>query len=299
MSLYCPLIVWILRMATRAIIELLRPANVVTAAADVLAGCAAAELAAGKAHILPWLLASTCCLYAGGIVLNDFFDRALDAVERPERPIPSGRITPGAAAAIGFVLLAAGIAFASLATTPACLIAIAISGSVLLYDVWGKHRKFFGPVNMGMCRALNLLLGVAAVPAAIATRLPLALLPLVYIAAVTAVSRGEVRGGKRRVAFLSLAAICAVIASLILIGIRSPLALVIVALLAWRVIPPFFRAYKEPVPRLIRLAVRAGVLSLVLLNAAIAASFSNVLYSLIILGIAVLAALLARAFSVT
>src|ERR1035438_580750 len=69
------------RMATRALIELLRPANVVTAAADVLAGCAAAQLASGEAHVLPWLLASTCCLYGGGIVLNDFFDRNLDAVE--------------------------------------------------------------------------------------------------------------------------------------------------------------------------------------------------------------------------
>lgn len=279
--------------------ELLRPANVVTAAADVLAGCAAAQLASGDAHVLPWLLASTCCLYAGGIVLNDFFDRNLDAIERPERPIPSGRVTAGTAAAIGFVLLIAGIAFASMATTAACLIAIAISASVLLYDIWGKHQNFFGPVNMGTCRALNLLLGVAAVPAAIATRLPLALLPLVYVAAVTAVSRGEVRGGKREVAFVSLAAISAVIASLILIGLHSPLALAITGLLVWRVIPPFFCVYREPVPRLIRVAVRAGVLSLVLLNAAIAASFSNVLYSLIILGIAVLASLLARAFAVT
>jgi 4-hydroxybenzoate polyprenyltransferase len=281
-------------MATRALIELLRPANVVTAAADVLAGFAVAG-----SHVQPWLLASTCCLYGGGIVLNDFFDRNLDAVERPERPIPSGRISAGTAATVGFILLAAGIGFASLATAAACLIAAAISGSVLLYDIWGKHQKFFGPVNMGTCRALNLLLGVAAVPAAITTRMPLALLPLVYIAAVTAVSRGEVRGGKREVAFISLAAICAVVASLILIGVHSPLALVIIALLAWRVIPPFFRAYKEPVPRLIRVAVRAGVLSLVLLDAAIAASFSNILYSLIILGIAVLASLLARAFSVT
>ncbi len=286
-------------MSTRALIELLRPANVVTAAADVRAGCAAAQLVSGEIHVLPWLLASTCCLYGGGIVLNDFFDRNLDAVERPERPIPSGRIGAGTAARIGFIFLAAGIAFASLATTAACSIAVAISASVLLYNIWGKHQKFFGPVNMGTCRALNLLLGVAAVPAAIATRLPLALLPLVYIAAVTAVSRGEVRGGKREVAFISLAAICAVIASLVLIGFHSPLALAIVALLAWRVIPPFFCAYREPVPRLIRVAVRAGVLSLVLLNAAIAASFSNTLYSLIILGIAVLAALLARAFSVT
>lgn len=281
-------------MATRALLQLLRPANVVTAAADVLAGAAAAG-----SHIQPWLIASTCCLYGGGIVLNDFFDRNLDAVERPERPIPSGRIGATSASTIGFILLGAGIAFASLANAAACLIAIAISCSVLLYDIWGKHQKFFGPVNMGACRALNLLLGIATVPAAIATRLPLALLPLVHIAAVTGVSRGEVRGGKREVALISLAAICAVVASLTIIGIHSLLALAIVALLAWRVIPPFWRAYREPVPPLIRKAVRAGVLSLVLLNAAIAASFSNVLYSLIILGIAVLAALLARAFAVT
>jgi 4-hydroxybenzoate polyprenyltransferase len=285
------------RAKVPALIELLRPANVVTASADVLAGFAAAG--SGNTRPLPWLLASTVCLYGGGIVLNDFFDRNLDSVERPERPIPGGRIRAGTAAAVGFTLLVAGIGFAWFATAAACLIATAISGSVLLYDVWGKHRTFFGPINMGACRALNLLLGVAAVPAAFKSRLPLALLPLVYIAAVTAVSRGEVRGGKREVAFFSLTAIAVVLASLIGIGFHAPLALLIIAVLAWRVLPPFWSAFREPVPSTIRTAVRAGVLSLVLLDAAIAASFSNSLYALIILAIAVLAALLARVFSVT
>lgn len=152
---------------------------------------------------------------------------------------------------------------------------------------------------MGMCRALNLLLGVAAVPSAVGSHLPLALLPLVYIAAVTALSRGEVRGGKRAVAAFSIASIGAVIASILRIGYTSILAVVVALLLAWRVLPPFWRAYRTPVPATIRTAVRAGVLSLVLLDAAIAASYSNAFYCLIILGIAVLAALLARVFSVT
>ncbi len=280
-----------------ALVELLRPANVVTAAADILAGFAAATT--GPIETVPWLLASTVSLYGGGIVLNDFFDRNLDAVERPERPIPSGRISPATAGTIGFALLAAGITFAWFANTTACPVAIAISASVLLYDTWGKHQKFFGPVNMGACRALNLLLGIAAVPGAIGSLAPLTLLPLVYIAAVTAVSRGEVRGGKRIVAAFSLAAIAAVVASLAWLGLRSIPALVVTGLLAWRVLPPFFRAYKEPVPPVIRKAVRAGVLSLVLLDAALAAGYSNILYCLIILATAVLAALLARAFSVT
>ena len=41
--------------------------------------------------------------------LNDAFDREIDARERPERPIPSGRIGAGPVFAIGFGLLAAGV----------------------------------------------------------------------------------------------------------------------------------------------------------------------------------------------
>ena len=290
-------------MNFRALIELFRPANVVTSAADVLAGYAAAGGA--QPRTLPWLLTSTVCLYGGGIVLNDFFDRNLDAVERPERPIPSGRVSATTAAAIGFALLGAGIGLAWFATAAAAVIALAVSASVLLYDIWGKHQKFLGPVNMGMCRALNLLLGVAAVPALVGHRLALALLPLLYIAAVTALSRGEVRGGKREVAAFSIAAIGVVLARLVWIGISartqaaSLAALVVIAILAWRVLPPFWNAYREPVPATIRTAVRAGVLSLVLLDASIAASYSNPLFCLIILAIAVVAARLARLFAVT
>lgn len=291
----------------RALSELLRPANVVTALADVLAGYAAAGAVstglplslAPHSGVLAWLLASTACLYAGGIVLNDYFDRHLDAEERPERPIPSGRIAASAAASLGFALLIAGITFARAAGPVPAIMACAVSAVVLLYDAWGKHWKFAGPFNMGACRALNLLLGVSAVPAALATRWQLALLPLIYIAGVTALSRGEVRGGKRAVAAMSLAALGLVLAGLLAIGMYSITALVVTAVLAWRVLPPFLSAWRDPAPARIRTAVRAGVLSLVLLDAAIGASYSNVLYCLIILGIAVLAALLARAFAVT
>ena len=76
----------------RAWLQLLRPANVATALADVLAGAAVAGAAWPPAPVVYWLLVATACLYAGGIVFNDYFDRTLDAIERPERPIPSGRI---------------------------------------------------------------------------------------------------------------------------------------------------------------------------------------------------------------
>jgi 4-hydroxybenzoate polyprenyltransferase len=301
----------------RPYLELVRPGNVATALADVLAGFAVAGLANSRA--LPWLLAATSCLYAGGITLNDVFDRHIDAHERPERAIPSGRVSVQSAAWLGGSLLAAGIAAASVASGSASLVAVLIASSVLLYDAWGKHRMFLGPVNMGLCRGLNLLLGMAAAPGIIPANWPLALITLTYIAAVTALSRGEVGGGKRPVAIVALILLGIVLLALfaLSLGLRpggwrpladsdvailqftSPVALLLTASLAWRVVPPFWRALAASDPATIRTAVRTGVLSLVLVDSVIAAAYAGMIYSLAVLTTAILAGWLARRFAVT
>ncbi len=84
------------------------------------------------------------CLYAGGVVLNDFFDRRLDAIERPERPIPSGRVAAASAAALGTTLLVAGVAAASQATRDALFVAVAIAAFVVLYDARTKRHPVAG-----------------------------------------------------------------------------------------------------------------------------------------------------------
>jgi 4-hydroxybenzoate polyprenyltransferase len=288
----------------RGYLELLRPPNVVTAVADVLAGYAIAGL--GNPEALPWLLLATACLYGGGVVLNDVFDRAVDRVERPERPIPSGRVPVAHAALLGGVLLTAGVLAARQATHEAGIIAAIIAGFILLYDGWGKRHALLGPVNMGICRALNLSLGILAVPTTIVRGWPLMGLPLVYIAAVTAVSRGEVHGGKRGIAALALIALGAVLIALVLItlgilgpGHRSFPGLVLTAFLGARVLPPFWSAYQTPEPGTIRRAVKTGVLSLVVLDATIGAAYAGAPYSAMILATAVLAGWLARLFPVT
>jgi 4-hydroxybenzoate polyprenyltransferase len=286
----------------RGYLELLRPANVVTAVADVLAGYAVAGRANSRA--LPWLLTATVCLYAGGVVLNDFFDRELDAVERPERPIPSGRVPARHAAALGTALLAGGVVTAAQGTSAAGAVAAAIALLVVLYDARAKRHALAGPVNMGLCRGLNLLLGVAAVPAALAGNWPIALISVVYIAAVTTVSRGEVHGGKAGAAAFALISLGGVLAALTAIGLDAggggqTLALVLTALLGYRVLPPFWQVYKDPGPLVIRRAVKAGVLSLVLIDAAISAAYAGPLYGAAVLATALVAGSLARLFAVT
>src|SRR6266536_472082 len=272
-----------------------------TAVADGLAGFAAAGL--GNPGALPWLLAATACLYAGGVALNDFFDRELDLIERPERPIPSGRVHPAAAGLLGAALLASGVLAASRVGASAGWIALAIAGFVFLYDTWGKHRMFLGPVNMGICRGLNLLLGMTAVSGAVAGRWYLALLPFVYICAITALSRGEVHGGRRPVAAFSVVSLTLVLVALLLLAMSPPSrswwAVILTLVFAWRILPSFLHALQNPSPPQIRTAVRNGVLSLVLLDAVIGGAFAGILYSLLILTTAILAIGLARLFAVT
>jgi 4-hydroxybenzoate polyprenyltransferase len=285
----------------RAYLELLRPPNIVTAIADVLAGYAVA----GRGHpgMLPWLIVATIGLYAGGVVLNDFFDRDVDAVERPERPIPSGRVSARGAGVLGAMLLVLGVLSASQAAALSGAVAIALASCVFLYDARAKRHAFAGPLCMGICRGLNLLLGMSANSSALRVYWPLGFLPVLYIAAVTTVSRGEVHGGRTGVATFALISLGAVLLGLSIIAADSTsgrfAALVVIAVLAYRVLPPYWQVRKAPQPAVIRRAVRAGVLSLVLLDAAIGASYAGPLYAAGILAVGLVAGLLARLFSVT
>ncbi|MGF1479806.1 MAG: UbiA-like protein EboC [Cyanophyceae cyanobacterium] len=285
-----------------AYLQLMRPANIVTAWADILAGFAAAGIGIDWVPLV-WLLLATTGLYGGGVVFNDVFDAELDAQERPERPIPSDRISRTAAIGLGSVLLAVGILAAAQVSLASTILAGAIALAALVYDAYSKHHPLLGPLNMGLCRGGNLLLGISAVPAATLEQPFLALIPIAYIAAVTAISQGEVHGGKSRTGWGALALLALVLGSLIALGLLPNYALLralpFVLLLAGRVLPPFIQATRHPSAEFIRAAVKRGVLSLILLDASLAAGFADSLAGLLVLGLLPLSIALARLFTVT
>jgi hypothetical protein len=91
--------------------------------------------------------------YVGGMYLNDFFDRAIDVRERPGRPIDAGEISAGAVSAIGFGLLATGVALMLPLGPAAAASAVLLAATIVLYDVWHKGNPL-SPLVMGLCRAL-------------------------------------------------------------------------------------------------------------------------------------------------
>ncbi|MBW4689098.1 MAG: UbiA-like protein EboC [Komarekiella atlantica HA4396-MV6] len=291
----------------------MRPANIVTAWADILVGFAASggilfdKLINGQAITtlipLAWLLLATTGLYGGGIVFNDVFDAELDEKERPSRAIPSGRVSRQSATFLGSMLFAIGIVAAFQVSLLSGAIAIIITFSALLYDSLAKHHPFFGPLNMGLCRGSNLLLGVSAVPAIVWERWYLALIPVLYIAGITAISQGEVHGGKKITGVLALLLIAIVLTAVLALGLLENYAVLaalpFAILLAIRVVPNFIQAAREPVPDKIRTAVKVGVLSLIVLDATVASGFAGLYYGLLVLILLPISMKLAQLFAVT
>jgi len=291
-------------------LRLMRPANIVTAIADILAGIViTGYLALPEYSVLPvfFLVVATVGLYGGGVVFNDVFDAELDKIERPERPIPSGLVSKQSASFLGLLLLlmaivAAGFVHKERLFSLSVLFAVIIAIAALVYNKWGKHHLLLGPVNMGLCRGFNLLLGMSIVPAAVRQYWWLGFFPIIYIAAITMISRDEVHGGKKKTlyaaAFLYLIVLAA-IKWFAFVNDQLLYAIGFILLFAIIIFLPLIKAIKDPVATNIRQSVKAGVLAIILMNAAWAAAFGSVGWALIIVCLLPLSVLLARLFAVT
>lgn len=294
------------------LLRLTRPANVVTAVADILAGIAISgyliQYSTIESAWIPvcMLALSTIGLYAGGVVFNDVFDAALDKIERPERPIPSGVVTQTGAAIWGGLLLTGGVLAAAVVHqvvfSPSLLLAIAIAVSALIYDKWCKHHFIAGPLTMGLCRGLNLLLGMSILPEALRQYWLLALIPIVYVAAITTASRGEVHGGNKTNLYLAFCLYTSVLFTLLVFSVMQDhwkTAIFFVAGFGFMIIPPLLKAIKSPAGPLIGKAVKAGVLGLILMNAAWAAAFGQLYLAIAIVMLLPASIFLSRIFAVT
>lgn len=295
-------------------LRLMRPANIVTAVADILAGVAISGYLLNVSFdivtlefILPvaCLCLATIGLYGGGVVFNDVFDAELDKIERPERPIPGGIISKTQAIILGGYLFLVGILAAfsvgGLAGYSGWL-AIAITISCIVYDKWGKHHDILGPLNMGLCRGLNLLLGISIVPAALESYWWMGLIPILYIAAVTNISRGEVHGGNAKTLRLTAwiyAAVYGTMTALAIIHHKIWTAAPFIILFAVMINLPLFRAMKSPTGPNIGKAVKGGIIALIAMNAAWVAAFSTLPYALLVLLLLPISMVLGRLFAVT
>lgn len=171
-----------------------RVSNLPTVWTNVLAGVIlGGGSAAAASATLPIVMAALSACYVAGMYLNDAFDRAIDARERPDRPIPAGEISAVSVFSIGFTLLAIGLGALALCGTAAALAGCALAATILVYDIWHKGNPA-SPLVMGTCRALVYVAAAAAagMPASSGAALALAALAmLAHVAGLTYAAKQE------------------------------------------------------------------------------------------------------------
>jgi 4-hydroxybenzoate polyprenyltransferase len=290
----------------KSYLQLTRPANIITAIADILAGVAIATFSFSMEDINPtkvaFLCLSTIGLYGGGIVFNDIFDLELDKIERPERVIPSGKVSKNNAIIFGVLLLLTGVFAALVNSSISSLIALSVAICALIYDKYGKHHSFFGPINMGLCRGGNLILGMSIIGAAIPQWWWIGLLPVCYIAAITMISRGEVHGGNKNTIYF--AAFLYVLVSTFQLFISFNLGNLLITsgfviLHIYLIFKPLITAISNPIGPNIGKAVKAGVLSLIVMDAAWVSVSGNIFLAIAVLCLLPISIKLAKIFAVT
>lgn len=179
-------------MSLRSYLRLMRIPNVFTSFANVAAGVFLArggQIEARDALVI----AASGCLYCAGMVWNDYCDRDVDAQERPDRPIPAGEVSPTAAAALGGGLCALGLALCAGHGFGPLLVSVLLCAAILLYDASLKNT-WAGPLAMGSCRTLNVILGLSVVAPGPAWYSPLPILLGIFTLLITQLSRFEVGG---------------------------------------------------------------------------------------------------------
>jgi 4-hydroxybenzoate polyprenyltransferase len=284
-------------MRLRDLVELVRAPAALSVPGDVVAGAAAARVLGPRT---PALAGASVCLYWAGMAANDWADRNVDAVERPERPIPSGRVSPGLALGLAAGLTAAGVAVAGLVGGRRALaVAAPLAGTVWAYDLGGKDTAA-GPALMAACRGLDVLLGASA--GRLRTAVPAAMTVAAHTYTVTALSRHEVHGGDRQVPVATLAATAAVTLAAGVprrAGARAGLAALLAGWYAARYGATQARAAADPGAARMREAVVAGITGLPVLQGALVAGAGNVAGALAVAAAAPLGRRLARRVSPT
>lgn len=243
------------------------------------------------------LIVVSVSLYSAGMVMNDCYDLGIDSVERPDRPIPSGRVPLRNAWGLVILLITAAMIAGVIAGPRHFFVAVILVLAIWLYNARAKQGAW-GPPAMGLCRYLNWILGMSTLANWTLFWFVVPLPVFVYIWAVSSLGRDEMVA-KNRANILILG--IGVLISVALISIEglqsySNRGLYLLAAFGWMlpVIAVLRRLIQTYTPERIRDAMRVLILAVIPLDALILVSFGNIAGALLVLGLLLPSWLLAR-----
>lgn len=149
-----------------AIFQMIRPVNCTMMGFAVLVGASFVEKGIFAPEVSIKLLlgfTTSFVLTAASMVINDYYDRNIDTINEPSRPIPSGLVNTREALFLAFILSVIGFASALRTSIPCLLIAIFAWIVSVTYNTKGKYMGLPGNFLVSTCVVIPLVYGGFAV----------------------------------------------------------------------------------------------------------------------------------------
>lgn len=164
-------------------IRLMRPVNSTMMGIAVIAGFLIAHGLTFSDKVL-YGIATAFTLTAASMVINDYYDREVDKLNRPDRPIPSGSVSPNEALAYAFMLGGIGLAIAFLTNLTAFILALIFFAIAIAYNTSGKRLGLLGNTMVAVCVAAPIIYGSALIEPIKISALSLILASMVFLSTV-------------------------------------------------------------------------------------------------------------------
>ncbi|MDW0270182.1 MAG: UbiA family prenyltransferase [Nitrososphaeraceae archaeon] len=275
-------------------LALVRLPNLFTLPSNILVGMATVSLLAFTlTSFSQFLLLVTISvlLYCVGIVLNDLYDFDIDKKERPNRPLPSGKISRRSAIVLVAIFSTLALIL-SLQVSFSTLVISSILFSVIFgYDKYLKNT-YAGPFTIASARVMNILLGTSVSLRSvdsysqIVTLTFILIITFVYVSLIGFISRYEVHGFSDNTKLLLPPAIVAtVISSIILftlMGFFKLESLIILSLFSFIMIISFSGIYRRDSGRTQQI-VRNMILSIIVLDSTFLTGIIGIELGLVVL----------------
>jgi len=282
------------KVSIKNYLVLVRLPNLFTLPSNILVGMAiVSSLAFTLTSFTQFLLLVTISvlLYCVGIVLNDLYDFDIDKKERPNRPLPSGKISRRSAIVLVAIFSTLALIL-SLHVSFSTLVISSILFSVIFgYDKYLKNTQA-GPFTIASARVMNILLGTSVSLRSvdsysqIVTLTFVLIITFVYVSLIGFISRYEVHGFSDNTKLLLPPAIVAtVIFSIILftlMGFFKLESLIILSLFSFIMIISFSRIYRRDSGRTKQI-VRNMILSIIVLDSTFLTGIIGIELGLVVL----------------
>ncbi|MDQ5868353.1 MAG: UbiA family prenyltransferase [Thermoproteota archaeon] len=294
----------------RDYLALVRFPNLFTIPSNVMVGFSQLLLfPEARMENLILLTITSILLYVVGIIINDYRDLEVDRNERPERPLPSGKISQRSALGFAFLATILAIILAAFVSVSSVLLAVILLITIVAYDCWLKNN-ILGHFTIALARVFNVVLGSS--PGIIIlisihddlSRITVILVSVfLYVTAISYMSRIEVEPSPKKsnfqIAVILLSMIPAILTFFTLMGFFKWDLFLSLVIFVGMLIKSLVRKYGSANPEVIKKIVRNLVLSIIVLDSVFMSGTVGFAYGLSLLVLLVPAMILSRRFYVT